>query len=301
MRRAPRRRSPRASRQEALWAYALIAPTMLGLGVFYLGPMLLTFYYSFRDWGDFGDSVWTGLDNYVNLFDADFGRAFLNTIVYTVIVTLLGIPVATIVAGMLNTPQLRLRTAYRVIYFLPVVTLPAAIGILWRWVYAGDYGIVNYLLSLVGIDGPAWVADPRIALYAVAFVGIWMTLGYNVVIILAGMQEVPKSYYEAAMVDGAGPITRFWRITVPLITPTLFFVTVLTVIRALQVFDIVYLMIPRNSPAFESTRPIVYFFYQSAFVENEKGFAAAVAFVLFVLIAALTAVQFRLQRRWVHR
>jgi multiple sugar transport system permease protein len=291
----------RLRRSDQIWGYLLIAPTVLGLGVFYLWPTVQTFYFSFTDWGIFGGQTWIGLENYRELLDPAFGRSMLNTLLYTAIVVGLGIPLATVVAALLNVEGLAFRSWYRAAYFIPVVTLPAAVGVMWRWLYNGDFGILNHLLSLVGIPGPAWISDPAIALPAIAVVGIWMTLGYNVVIILAGMQEVPRHLYEAAMIDGAGPVRRFLSITVPMISPTLFFVTVLGVIRGLQVFDIVYLMVGQTSPAFESVRPIVYFFYQSGFVENDKGYAAAVAFVLFVVIAAMTALQFAVQRRWVQR
>lgn len=273
----------------------------MGLAVFYLWPTVQTFYFSFTEYGVFGGYTWIGLDNYRGLIDEEFGRSLVNTLVYTAIVVGLGIPLAAIVAALLNVGQLRFRSWYRTAYFIPVVTLPAAVGVLWRWVYNSDYGIINHLLSLVGVRGPSWLSDTNIALYAIAFVGIWMTLGYNVVIILAGMQEVPRDYYEAAALDGAGPIRCFLSVTAPCITPTLFFVTVLSVIRALQVFDLIFLMVGPTSPAIESVRPIVYFFYQSGFVENNRGFAAAVAFVLFVLIAVITALQFVLQRKWVQQ
>ena len=304
---APNRAAPksrdtgRLRRSDQIWGYLLIAPTVLGLGVFYLWPTVQTFYFSFTDWGIFGGQTWTGLENYRELIDPAFGRSMLNTLLYTAIVVGLGIPLATVVAALLNVEGLAFRSWYRAAYFIPVVTLPAAVGVMWRWLYNGDFGILNHLLSLVGISGPAWISNPSIALPAIAVVGIWMTLGYNVVIILAGMQEVPRHLYEAAMIDGAGPVRRFLSITVPMISPTLFFVTVLGVIRGLQVFDIVFLMVGQTSPAFENVRPIVYFFYQSGFVENDKGYAAAVAFVLFVVIAAMTALQFAVQRRWVQQ
>jgi multiple sugar transport system permease protein len=298
-----RRRSAR-HRSEALWGYLLVAPTVLGLAIFYLWPIVETFYFSFTKSGDFGGYTWTGLANYRELISGDFLRSVLNTVIYAAVVVGVGVPLATVVAGLLNTKGLSFRSWYRAVYFIPVVTLPAATGLLWGWLYNSDYGVVNYLLSLAGVPGPHWLTDPHLALYATALVGIWMTLGYNVVIILAGMQEVPASLHEAAMIDGAGPIRRFTAVTIPMISPTLFFVSVLSVIRSLQVFDIVYLMIGNTNnanPAFDSVKPIVYFFYQSGFVENDKGFAAAVAVVLFVLIAALTALQFSVQRWWVHR
>jgi multiple sugar transport system permease protein len=191
-----------------------------------------------------------------------------------------------------------------VLYFLPVVTMPAAVGMVWRWLYNGDLGLINHLLAKVGVHGEHWVADPRFALYATAVVGVWMTVGYNMVIFAAGLKGIPKDLYEAAELDGAGRVRQFFSVTLPMLSPTAFFVTVLTSIGALQVFDVVYLMLGNGSglrnPALDENRTIVFLFYERAFTENDKGYAAAIAFVLLLVILVLTVVQFRAQRRWVH-
>ncbi|TQS45856.1 carbohydrate ABC transporter permease [Cryptosporangium phraense] len=301
----PRRRD-RIRWSEALWGYALIAPTGLGLLVFYLWPVLQTAYLSFTETGPFGGpATWTGLNNYRELFsDGEFGRATLNTILYTVL-GLLGVPIAVVFAALLSRPGLRGVAVYRTIFFLPVVTTPVAIAMIWRWVYNGDFGILNYLLSLVGIEGPHWVADSRTALIALVIVGIWTGLGYNLVIFIAGVKGIPRQYYEAAEIDGAGPIQQFFRITVPLLSPTIFFVSVVSVIGSLQLFDLVYVIAggsntaSRANPAFDSMETIVYLFYAQAFQQNDKGYGAAIAMMLLVLIVGLTAVQFRMQKRWV--
>ncbi|MEU1390450.1 MULTISPECIES: sugar ABC transporter permease [unclassified Nonomuraea] len=290
----------RRSRRDWLWGYGLIAPMALGLAVFYLWPIVQTLYLSFTESGVFGGQTWVGLDNFAALLrDEEMAGALRNTLLYSVLV-LIGVPLSIVIAALLNVPGLRGLGFYRTLYFLPVVTMPAAVGLTWRYLYNGDFGPINYLLGLVGIDGPYWVSDPESAIYAVAVVGIWTSLGYNAVLFLAGLQGIPKHYYEAASIDGAGRLRQFFRITLPLLTPTTFFVVVITLINTLQVFDLVYLMIDTKSPALAGSRTIVYLFYEQGFVQNSRGYAAAIAVVLLALILMLTAVQFRLQRRWVH-
>ncbi|TCL64073.1 sugar ABC transporter permease [Rhizobium sp. BK251] len=295
-----RARISRAQREEWGWAFLFILPTMIGLGVFSLWPIFETFYYSFTTWGAFGGHKWSGLKNYdLVLRDAELLQSTINTLVFTGL-SLIGVPIAIVVAALLNRPGLRGLTLYRTVYFLPVVTLPSAVALMWKLLYSGDYGLVNWLLSLVGIDGPYWLSDPNTALYAVGIVSIWSSVGYNMVILLAGMQTVPREYYEAAEIDGAGGIRQFFSITIPLLTPSIFFVCVITVINALQAFDLVFLMVNVNNPALPWTQTVVYLFFEKGFIEHNGGYAAAIAFLLMIVILALTAIQFRLQRRWVH-
>lgn len=290
---------------EALWGYAFIAPVGIGLAVFYLWPVARTAYLSFTEWGPFGGHTWTGTENYLRLVtDPEVGQALVNTVTYTAL-GLLGIPLAVVFAALLNRRGLRGVTVYRTLFFLPVVTMPVAVAMVWRWLYNGEYGLVNHVLSVFGIDGPNWIADPAVALYALAVVGVWSSLGYNLIIFLAGMQAIPTAYYEAAAIDGAGPIRQFFRITIPLLSPTAFFVSVISVIGSLQLFDLVYVMAgsgnaARANPAYPRLQTVVMLFYDRAFVTNDRGYAAAIAMMLLVVIVALTAVQFRLQRRWVH-
>ncbi|WP_219416260.1 carbohydrate ABC transporter permease [Pseudonocardia nigra] len=278
----------------------MIAPTGLGLLVFYLWPIVRTLYLSFTESGAFGSYEWTGVENYAALVtDPVVAEALLNTFLYSALV-LLGIPVSVVVASLLNTKGLRGVGIYRTLFFLPVVTMPVAVAIVWQWIYNGSFGILNFLLGLVGIDGTSWLTNPRTALVAIGLVGIWMTLGYNVVILLAGLQGIPQHYYEAAEIDGAGPVRQFFSVTVPLLSPSIFFVTVLTMIQALQVFDLVFVMIEPTNPALPNVRSVVYLFYQEAFVNHDRGYAAAIVMALLVVILLMTLVQFRLQRKWVH-
>ena len=295
----------RRPRTEALWGYAFIAPTGLGLAIFYLWPVAQTTYFSFTEWGAFGGHTWVGLENYTRLFaDPEVGRAVLNTLTYTVL-GLLGIPLAIVFAALLNRPGLGGVSVYRTAFFLPVVTMPVAVAMLWRWLYNGDYGLVNQVLGVVGSDGPNWIADPATALYALVVVGVWSSVGYNLIIFLAGMQAIPKELYEAASMDGAGRVRQFFRITLPMLSPTAFFISIVSVIGSLQLFDLVFVMTgsgqsARANPAYERLQTVVQLFYERAFVTNDRGYAAAIVIALLVLIAALTVAQFRLQRKWVH-
>jgi len=284
-----------------VWGYLLIAPLSIGLGVFYLWPIVQTIYLSFTASTGFGDPQWTGLSNYAALFtEPDLPVALVHTILFTVVTVVVGTAIATVIAVLLNQKGLRGRSIYRVLYFVPVVTLPVASGMVWRYIFNGDFGLVNQFLGWFGIKGPHWLADPNFALWAVIVVSIWMGLGTTIVIILAGLQTIPVELYEAAELDGAGGIRQFFSLTLPLLTPSLFFVSVLSTIAALQVFDLVYVMVGPTNPALPSSITVVFLFYQQAFLNNQPGAAAATAIVLMLLIGLITLGQFRLQKRWVN-
>ena len=233
--------------RDAFWCYLMIAPIAIGLAIFYLYPIVRTLYFSFTEWGAFGGYTWTGLENYQALVRDEAVRgALLNTLLYSFLV-LLGIPLSIALAALLNVKGLRGVGVYRVLYFLPVITMPIAVAIVWRWIYNGDFGILNFLLSKIGISGTSWLTNPDTALVAIAVVGVWMTIGYNMVILLAGLQGIRLHYYEAAAIDGAGPLRKFFSITVLLLSRSIVFVTYLILIHALQVFDLVFAMIaPTN-------------------------------------------------------
>ncbi|PYI57342.1 carbohydrate ABC transporter permease [Paenibacillus flagellatus] len=284
--------------QDLVWGYVMVAPVVLGLALFYVWPVIQTVYYTFTDWGSFGNYTWTGLDNYRALFrDVQFYKALRNTVLYVLLTVPPGIAVAILFAVLLNR-KIRGQTLYRVIYFLPVITMPAAVAMVWRWLYNADYGLINYLLSLIGIKGPGWLTDPDIALYSVVLVIIWSSLGNNIILFLSGLQGIGAQYYEAAEIDGAGTATQFFRITLPLLTPTIFFVSVMSLISAFQLFDVIYMMV--GEIGIEATQTVVYLFYKYAFLMSEKGYAATVATVLFAIILTVTVVQMRMQRKWVH-
>lgn len=288
-----------ARRRDGAWPWLFVLPLLTGIVVFFLWPIFQTFYFSFTKWGVFGGSTWTGIDNYVRLVsDPELYSSIGNTLVYTAIVSL-GVPLAVYLASLLNTPGLRFASLYRVLFFLPYIAMPTAIAMVWRIIFNGDFGILNYLLSFVGIDGPYWVSTPGFAIVAVAIVGLWSSLGFSMIVLGAGLKNIPVEYYEAAELDGASPSRRFLSITIPLLTPSIFFVLVITVISSFQLFDLLYAILGSANPVLPKSMSLVYFFYQAGFVTNEKGYAAAIAMVIFVMIGLVTLLQFRLQKRWV--
>lgn len=294
-----RRAGVAAGQRDGAWPWLFVLPLVAGIAIFYLWPILQTAYFSFTEWGVFGGSTWIGLDNYSALFtDPRLLSSLGNTLLYTAIV-LLGVPIAIGIATLLNTPGLRFATVYRVLYFLPYIAMPTAVAMVWRMMFNGDFGVINWVLSLVGIDGPYWTSTPGFAVVAVAIVGLWSSLGFSIIVLGAGLKAIPTEYYEAAELDGASPWRKFRSITVPLLSPSIFFVLVITVIASFQVFDLLYAILGSTNPVLPKSMSLVYFFYNEGFVANNKGYAAAIAIVIFAIIGLVTLIQFRLQRRWV--
>lgn len=282
------------------WGYIMIFPTFIGLMILNIIPAIQTLVLSFEKAGAFGKSTWVGLDNYKKLFqDPAVIRAVFNTLGYTVISVPAIVILSLIVAVLLNK-KIKGVSVYRTIYFLPMVAAPAAIAMVWRWLFNSDYGLINYLLSAIGINGPKWITDPNVALISIAIVGVWSAVGYNMVLLLAGLQEIPKDYYEAASIDGASPFRQFFTITIPLVSPTMFFVVVTSVISAFQVFDIIFMMIDKTSTAIESTQSLVYLFYKHSFVLNDKGYGSAIVMLLLAIIMIVTVIQVKCQKKWVN-
>ena len=185
-------------------------------------------------------------------------------------------------------------------YFLPSVTMSAAVAMVWKWMYNEQMGILNSALKAVGGKGHNWMTDPHTALFGIMVVGLWMTVGYNMIILLAGMQGISKSYYEAAAIDGAGAVTQFFKITIPMLTPTVFFVMITSIISGFQVFDTVYMMVGKANPAYESTQTVVMLFYRQAFDYGHKGYAAAISILIFLAIMLVTVIQMIGQKKWVN-
>ncbi|MCK8475689.1 carbohydrate ABC transporter permease [Microbacterium aurugineum] len=286
----------RRARVSGLPGLAFIAPALVGLLALYILPLLTTVYLSFTETKPFGGESFTGIDNYAALVaDPQFWNALSNSAIYTVIV-LLGIPISIVIATLIHAVR-RGKNVYRVLFFLPIVTLPVAVGMVWRYIFNGEFGLLNQALGAVGIDGPSWVADPTVAIFAVSIVGIWMSLGTSIIILGAGLQGVPPELLEASALDGAGPVRQFFSVTLPLLSPSIFFVSVLSVISSLQMFDLIYVMLIRGSQAETASQTIVYYFFQQTFVRFDRGYGSAIAIVLLLLIMLVTAVQFRLQRK----
>ncbi len=288
----------RRKSSEALLAYLFLLPTLLGLLFFSLGPVIAGFLISFTNWNIFLAPQWIGLDNYQTLLTQDLPRkVFSNTLYYTLVNVPLNMAVALGMALLLN---LRLRgvSFYRAVYFLPVVSSTVAASLIWTWLYSPNFGPINYFLGEIGIKGPPWLASTTWAMPAVIIMSVWKGFGTNMLIFLAGLQGIPQELIEASMIDGANRWQRFWRITWPLLTPTTFFVLVISCIASFQVFEQVFVM-TEGGPAY-ATSVMGLFIYLNAFRYNNMGYAAAAAYILFALILAITLAQLKLQRRWTH-
>jgi len=239
-----------------------------------------------------------GLANYAKLAaDPLFHKVLLNS-VYFVVGT---IPPQTILALLLAVAlnqKIHFRTFYRTAYFMPVVTSMVAVAMVWQWLYQPEFGVINSFLKMLGIAGPQWLFSDIWAMPAVIAVGVWKNVGYSIVIFLAALQGVPEELYDAAKIDGAGPWSRFRHVTLAMISPSIFFVIVMSIIGSFQTFDSIYIM-TQGGPA-NATMVIVYYLYQFAFQFYQMGYAAAVAYVLFVILFVVTLIQWRLRRRWVY-
>lgn len=293
--------SSNRNRSEFIWGWAFILPTMLGLIILNIIPLFQAAYQSFFKTGAFGKgNIFIGFDNYLHLLgDRDVWQALLNTFKYAVIEVPLSIVVAILLAVLLNR-KMKARTLYRTIYFLPMVAAPAAVAMVWRWLYNSEFGLLNYIRGTVGLNPVNWISNPKIAIIFIALVGVWSVIGYNMVLFLAGLQEIPKDYYEAATIDGANKLRQFFKITLPLISPTMFFVTVTRIIAALQVFDVIYMMIDKSNPALQKCQSLVYLFYKYSFIQSNKGYGSAIVMLLLFIILIVTAIQMICQKKWVH-
>jgi multiple sugar transport system permease protein len=298
--RRPRRSASPKPSMDGMWPWLFVLPTLLGVLAFYIWPIIQTGYLSFTESGPFGGEEWIGIANYETMLqDGNVGLALVNTIIYTVIV-LSGIPVALLLANQINRPGLRFASFYRVLFFMPYIAMPTAVALVWRMIYNGDFGILNWVLSLVGIQGPYWTSTPGFAIVSVGFVGMWSSLGFGIIILGAALKNISPDFYEAAQLDGASRWKQFTSITVPLVTPSLFFVTIISVINGFQLFDLLFAIMGQYNPALVQSQSLVYIFYNQAFIQNDKGYAAAIGVLILVVIGAVTWFQFRMQKKWVN-
>jgi multiple sugar transport system permease protein len=283
---------------DTIWGYIMIAPMVLGLGIFFYLSLGMSFFISLTKWDILSSPEWIGWQNYTFLFnDPIFHKTLWNTIRYALMVVPLGMIVSLAMALALNT-RIRFRDVYRVIYFLPVLTMPVTISIVWKWIYNPDFGPLNQFLALFGVGRLLWLSDVNLAMPALVLMNIWIGSGYGMVIFLAGLQNIPREFYEAAEVDGANYWQKLIHITLPLLTPTLFFSSITSLISAFQVFDVIFTM-TKGGPL-DSTRTMVYTIYDNGFHFGKMGLASATAWVLFAIILVVTIIQFWSQKKWVH-
>ena len=273
----------------------LLLPSLIGMSAFYILPVLSSFVLSFTKWDLLTPIQWIGFGNYLSaLADPAVQQALRNTLVYIVGYLPATVAISLGLALLLNR-KLKGRTVFRAIYFVPVVTSWVAVSLVWKWLLNPQFGLINWGLSLIGIKGPGWLFDPNWAMAGVVLTSIWKDIGFVTVIYLAGLQEIPENLGEASSIDGATAWQRFWSITWPMLAPTTFFVTTISLISSFQVFDQVYVM-TGGGPA-GATSTMVELIYKNAFSYYQMGYASTISWLLFALIFAVTVIQNLLQKR----
>ena len=291
-----KRKMTAKEKNEARWAYAFVAPTILGLIILNFYPAINTLYQSFCKTGDFGKgNIFVGPANYKTAFaDPEIWQSLINTIKYAIIEVPLGVVIALVLAVFLNR-KLKGTSVFRTIFFLPMVCAPAAVAMVWKWLYNQQFGLFNNLFH----SNIAWISDPKIAWISVGVIGVWSIIGYNMVLFISGPQEIPGDYYEAAEIDGATGIRQFFDITVPLLSPTTFFIVQTRVIGALTIFDLMFMVMDKTNNALPKVQSAVYVFYKYSFDQGNKGYGAAIVMILVIFIMLVTAVMQRAEKKFV--
>ena len=293
-----RRRERSYASSTARWGYLMVAPLVLGFTVFFLIALGASLVLSFTRWTLPSTPEWIGVRNYQHiLHDAAFRTALRNTFAIAIPLITLRLVLALLLAVALNS-RIRFRGFYRLLFFLPVLTMPVASGRIWQWLFDPGFGPINAGLQRVGLPQPDWLLYPGTATVAVIIVLLWSSVGYDMIIYLSGLQAIPRDLYDAAAVDGASGWRRFRDVTIPLLSPTIFFLSVIGLIGSLQVFDLVYVMTRVDTTNRLPTA--VYYIYDTGFANRQMGYATALAWVLLVIILVFTLIQFALQRRWVN-
>jgi len=288
----------KANVRRYLWGYLFILPWIIGLIVYQIGPIIASLFFSFTQYDVITPMKWIGLANYKNLVADPLA---VKSLIVTMLYVALSVPARVIVAltlAMLLNAKFKGKNIFRTIYYLPSVTAGVAISIVWLILYDPLYGPIDSFLKLVGIPGPNWLADPNIALVSLAILGVWIVSGRYMVIFLAGLQGLPEHLYESATIDGANAVQKFFRLTLPLMSPTLYLVIVLSIIQSFQVF--VYAQVMTQGGPDNATLMYVLYMYRKGFVDFQMGYASALGWVLFLIIFSITLFQNFIQRRWVY-
>jgi multiple sugar transport system permease protein len=284
---------------ETFAAFMFLLPNILGLLIFTAIPILFSLLISFYDWPMISSAKFVGLENYIHLLFTDslFKSVVLNTFLYTLLVVPINLLLSLALALWVQT-LLRFRGVYQSLFFMPVLAPPVALAIVWRAMYDQNFGLINKVLETFGLQGHQWLGDPNTALFSIVIFSVWQGFGYNFVILIAGLRNISKSLYEAAAIDGAGKFTSFIKITLPMLSPTMFFCVVMTVIFSFQVFD--QTMAMTGGGPMNATNTIVMYIYRTGFQYFQMGYAAAIGWILFIFIFIVTFIQTKLQKKWVH-
>ena len=288
----------KAAKNEAVWGLAFVAPTIIGLIILNFIPVFNTIYQSLCKTGDFGrGNKFVGLANYAAvLSESETWHSFLNTIKYAIIEVPFGIAIALVLAVFLNK-RIVGKSLFRTIFFLPMVCAPAAVAMVWKWLYNQQFGLLNNIFG----THIAWISNPNIAWISVGAIGVWSIIGYNMVLFLAALQEIPPDYYEAATIDGASGISQFFHITVPLLSNTTFFIVQTRVIATLTVFDLMFMVMDITNVALQDVQSTVYLFYTYAFRNGNKGYGSALVMLLVFFIMIVTVIMQKCEKKFVSR
>jgi multiple sugar transport system permease protein len=284
--------------RDGLAGYAFLAPQLIGLVVFMIGPLVFAIALAFSHWDGFGARSFAGLSNFTEVFaDPQMRRSAWNTVWFTIL-QVPGMMLGGFLVALMLQRAGRMKGFYRTFYFAPVITSTVAVSAIWLWLFNPEISPVNQWLRDLGLPAPDWLQDARFVIPAFAIVGIWQGLGYQVVMFAAGLENIPSTLLEAADIDGAGEWQKLRRITLPLLSPTILFLSITSIIGSFQVFDYIYVFMDTTAPG--PARTLVYEIVQLAFREFNFGAASALATCLFVALLALTGLQLAAQRRWVH-
>lgn len=274
---------------------AFILPSILGCTVFIFLPSIFSFLLSFSDWNLLTDIKYVGLNNYIELFKSfEFWIVLKNTIIFALFTTIFGTIIPLVIASILNNKFFG-KEFFKTAYFLPFITPMIVIAMIWQWIFDPNIGVVNTLFK----TNQLWLYDSNLAMIIIIFVSVWKLVGYNMIIFLSGFSALNTQIYEAAKIDGASEIKTFFKITIPLLSPTIFFVMIITTISSFQVFDLIYLM-TKGGPN-NATNVLVYWLYKNAFELFNIGKASAIAYILFIFIFILTIIQWQLSKKWVDK
>lgn len=300
LRRLPRRR--KLGLRDARTGFLFLVPLFVGLLVFRFYGFAYNVWLSFNDAGTFGKATFSGLDNYIRLFSDDqLGIALINTFKFCATIVP-GVVIVSLLCATVMQWQFRGASVFRVIVFLPAVVLPTAAIMLFGWMFQTQYGLINAVIQALGSKSVSWFGSASGITVVVTVIVVFLSFSVPTIILYAGMKDLPSDVYEAAALDGAGPVRRFWSLTLPLLSPSLFFVILTTTIGTLKLFDVVYILLPpEQSVSVNYGITAVYYYYQLAFLNvGDRGYASAVSMILFVLILTISVILFRLQRRFVH-